>query len=42
MAAKRVYVLDFVFPDGTKERKYYRTDEKSFEKLGVAKEFVVG
>lgn len=42
MAAKRVYVLDFVFPYGTKERKYYRTDEKSFEKLGVAKEFVVG
>lgn len=34
-------MLELIKEDGTVERKYFRTDQNSFEKMGYVKELVV-
>lgn len=41
LKAKQVYVVEISHNDGTLERKYFRTDQNSFEKMGYVKEFVL-
>ena len=38
LKAKQVYMLELIKEDGTVERKYFRTDQNSFEKMGYVKE----
>ena len=41
LKAEQVYVVEINHNDGTVERKYFRTDQNSFEKMGYVKEFVL-
>ena len=40
LKAKQVYMLELIKEDGSVERKYFRTDQNSFKKMGYVKEIV--